>query len=31
MSVQNGNGRRVVTMAINSGPRDNGGANRPPA
>jgi Flp pilus assembly protein TadG len=29
MSGQNGNGRRVVTMAINSGPRDNGGVFRP--
>jgi len=30
MNAQNGNGRRVVTMAINSGPRDNGGNYRLP-
>jgi Flp pilus assembly protein TadG len=31
MNAQNGNGRRVVTMAINSGPSDNNGVARPPA
>ncbi|HTD43126.1 MAG TPA: Tad domain-containing protein [Bryobacteraceae bacterium] len=31
MNAQNGNGRRVVTMAINSGPRDNSGVYRPAA
>jgi Flp pilus assembly protein TadG len=31
MNAQNGNGRRVVTMAINSGPSDNNGVARPAA
>jgi hypothetical protein len=31
MAGQNGNGRRVVTMAINSGPNDNNGNPRPAA
>lgn len=31
VNAQNGNGRRVVTMAINSGPSDNNGVARPPA
>jgi Flp pilus assembly protein TadG len=31
MNAQNGNGRRVVTMAINSGPSDNNGVGRPAA
>jgi len=29
VNAQNGNGRRVVTMAINSGPSDNNGVARP--
>ena len=31
MNAQNGNGRRVVTMAINSGPSDDNGVARPAA